>query len=205
MQKPARKQGRYKQPNHNMLDDHGFEIYEQNPFPIAYLLTFRTFGTWLHGDNRTSVSRRERNLYGTPKTDPNVRLREAMESELNQPPMILDNDQRNSVTQAITEVCTYRDYILRALNTRTNHVHSVVSAAVRPEKIINDFKAYSTRRLRVDDSVLHDLKIWSRGASTRYLWKPRQVEAAVDYVLYCQEDIPFEFKDLSEGGDSCLG
>jgi hypothetical protein len=33
-----------------MLDDYGFEIYEENEFPIAYLLTFRTFGTWLHGD-----------------------------------------------------------------------------------------------------------------------------------------------------------
>ena len=32
-----------------MLDDHGFEIYENNAFPQAYLLTIRTFGTWLHG------------------------------------------------------------------------------------------------------------------------------------------------------------
>jgi hypothetical protein len=33
-----------------MLDDYGFEIYEENEFPIAYLLPVRTFGTWLHGD-----------------------------------------------------------------------------------------------------------------------------------------------------------
>ncbi len=40
-----------------MLDDYGFEIYEENAFPIAYLLTFRTFGTWLHGDERGALQR----------------------------------------------------------------------------------------------------------------------------------------------------
>gem|GEM_PF-5201292 len=28
--------------------------------------------------------------------------------------------------------------------------------------------------------------IWSRGGSTRYLWKPARVAAAVEYVLYSQ-------------------
>jgi hypothetical protein len=41
-----------------MLDDYGFEIYEENTFPLAYLITLRTFGTWLHGDERGSVSRK---------------------------------------------------------------------------------------------------------------------------------------------------
>ncbi len=39
----------------SQLDDYGFERYEENSFPIAYLLTWRTFGTWLHGDERTSM------------------------------------------------------------------------------------------------------------------------------------------------------
>lgn len=66
MRKPAREQGRNANVEciahadalasatragscKNMLDEYGFEIYEENEFPIAYLLTFRTFGTWLHG------------------------------------------------------------------------------------------------------------------------------------------------------------
>lgn len=81
------------------------------------------------------------------------------------------------------------------MNVRTNHAHAVVSATVNPEKIVNDFKAYATRRLRSEGLIGLERKVWSRGASTRYLWKPRHVLAAVDYVLYCQEDIPFEFKD----------
>lgn len=178
-----------------MLDDYGFEIYEENDFPIAYLLTFRTFGTWLHGDQRGSVGRGGNNKYGAPKIAPNIPFEQSMQEECNQPAVMLDNNQRKFVGEAITEVCTHRGYLLRALNVRSNHVHSVVSMPIKPEKIVNDFKAYSTRKLRCESLVGDREKVWSRGASTRYLWKPRHVEAAIDYVLYCQEDIPFEFKE----------
>jgi REP element-mobilizing transposase RayT len=196
MQKPAREQGRYTQlKGITMLDDYGLEIYEENPFPIAYLLTFRTYGTWLHGDDRFSVGRNGNNRYGGPKIQASVPLKEVMIDKSSQSAVILSGTQRKLVGEAITEVCSHRGYLLRALNIRSNHLHSVVSMSVNPEKIVNDFKAYSTRMLRSDCQVSSDQKVWSRGASTRYLWKPRHVEAAVDYVLYCQENIPFEFKD----------
>ncbi len=105
---------------------------------------------------------------------------------------------RKLIATAIKEVCEYRKYGLKALNVRTNHAHSVVSASIKPEKIVNDFKVYSTKKLRQKWLIGTDEKIWSRGASTRYLWKPRHVEAAIDYVLYCQEDIPFEFRAQSD-------
>jgi len=178
-----------------MLDDYGFEIYEENEFPIAYLLTFRTYGSWLHGDRRFSVGRNGTNKFGGPRILPNVPLEEAMGEERIQEPVTLDSTQRELINEAIQEVCHHRDYLLRALNVRTNHVHSVVSKAIKPEKIVNDFKAYSTRKLRRNWLVGSEENVWSRGASTRYQWKPRHVEAAVDYVLYCQEDIPFEFRD----------
>lgn len=178
-----------------MLDDYGFEIYEENTFPCAYLLTFRTYGTWLHGDERYSVGRMKNSKYGEPKIQPSVPLTDAMAAKKTQPSVILDESQRVLVAAAINEVCLYRNCDLKALNVRTNHVHSVVAASIRPEKIVNDFKAYSTRKLRKQWSISANEKVWSRGASTRYLWKPRHVEAAIDYVLFSQEDIPFEFQE----------
>lgn len=175
-----------------MLDEYGFELYEENEFPLAYLLTFRTYGTWLHGDIRWSVNRsvqgsRERRL-----TPPNVPLQQAMAEELRQPPVILNSAQRRAVEAAIAEVCLNRGYDLKAVNARTNHVHSVVTAQVKPERIINAFKAYSTRKLREEGLVSADQRVWSRGKSRRYLWKPRNVISAIDYVLYSQGWIPFE-------------
>ena len=175
-----------------MLDDHGFEVYEENSFPIAYLLTFRTFGTWCHGDKRGSVQRTVRDSRTkTVVIQPNLPLDAKMRSEMKQKPVTLNKLQRQLVNLAITDICAHREYLLRALNVRSNHVHAVVSKGVRPEKIVNDFKAYATRNLRREFEFMAGLKVWSRGASTRYLWKPRHVESAVDYVLYSQGDIPF--------------
>jgi REP element-mobilizing transposase RayT len=173
-----------------MLDDYGFEFYEENAFPIAYLLTFRTFGTWLHGNRKGAVQRSRDPRWRIVPVPPNVPLNKSMLSELKQPQVVLDKQQRTFVTEAIEEVCKHRKYGLHALNVRTNHTHAVISKALKPEKIVNDLKAYLTRRLRAENATPED-KVWSRGASTRYLWKPAHLDAAIEYVLYSQGDVPF--------------
>jgi len=173
-----------------MLDD----FYEEAEFPLAYLLTFRTFGTWLHGDSRGSIARNGTVISGPKKIDPNVPLLEAMSEKSKQAAVQFEQAQRKIVTEAIREVCVYREYMLHAVNVRSNHTYAVISKAVKPEKIVNDLKAYSTRRLREEWRFGSNERVWSRGASTRYLWKPRHLAGAIDYVLYCQEDIPFDFK-----------
>ncbi len=178
-----------------MLDDYGFEIYENNEFPLAYLITFRTFGSWLHGDDRRSVDRHGKNIYGTPDIAPHKKLNETMKSELKQPEFLLGDLQRRIVDAAIRELCAERNYHLQAINVRTNHVHSVVSAQSKPERIADAFKAFATKKLREANLSEMNSKIWSRGRSRRYLWKPRHVALAIDYVLFGQGDLPFEIDD----------
>ena len=43
------------------------EDWDYGDMPLAYLITIRTFGTWLHGDPRGSVDRHGRNVYGTKR------------------------------------------------------------------------------------------------------------------------------------------
>ena len=178
-----------------MLDEYGFEIYEQSKFPLAYLITIRTFGTWLHGDDRHSVDRHGKNIYGTPDIAPNPKLEEIMKDGLKQPAIILNELQRKVVETAITELCEQRKYHLQAINVRTNHAHAVVSAQVKPERIADAFKAFATKKLREEKFFENDLQIWSRGRSRPYLWKPRHVQLAIEYVLYGQGGLPFEIED----------
>lgn len=165
--------------NKTMLDDYGFEIYENNEFPLAYLITIRTFGTWLHGDERNSVDRHGKNIYGTPDIAPNKKLEDLMKTELKQLPIIFNESQRIVVESAIKELCEERNYFLQALNVRTNHAHAVVSAQAKPERIADALKAFATKKLREVNLVSNELKIWSRGRSRRYLWKPRHVALAI--------------------------
>jgi REP element-mobilizing transposase RayT len=164
--------------------------FDDNDFPLAYLISFRAYGTWLHGDQRGSTSRKQ-NKYGAPRIAPNPRLQQAEIQELKHPPLKLDGRQRPVIEQVIREVCTTRGYWLRAINVRTNHVHTVVSAAVKPERVLHAFQAYATRKLRQTDLLSADVKPWTRHGSTRYLWKERHVERAIDYVVNGQgDDLP---------------
>ncbi len=172
--------------------------YDENIFPAAYLLTFRSYGTWLHGDEKGAVDRHGKNTYGTPDISPNENLREIMEKAQKKQTFLLSKIAREKITNAIVEVCEHKKFNLRAVNVRSNHIHIVVSAAMKPEPLLKIFKAYSTRKLREETFIDPEIRLWSRGGSRRYLWKPRHVALAVDYVLYGQGDIQFELKQQSE-------
>lgn len=160
--------------------------FQDRRSPLAYFITFSCYGARLHGDERGTKDRRKYNKYGEPVIPPTPKWSEREILLLKNPPVKLDGRQRPAVESAITEVCTFRNYILHALQARTNHIHTVVSGSDSPERIMNSFKAYSTRRLRESGLFSKGLKIWSRHGSTIYLWTEKHMEVAVDYVLNCQ-------------------
>ena len=165
--------------------------WDDNDYPLAYFITFRTHGTWLHGDQRKSVDRHGKNIFGSPKIALDPRFSALMDRNMTTAPVILGGRERDVVERAIRAVCRHRSWVLRAINVRTNHAHAVASGRCSPKAMMSAFKANATRELRDAGLVLADARVWSRGGSTRYLWKPRNVEAAVDYTLYGQgDDLP---------------
>ncbi len=185
-----------------MFDEYGFEIFEHNDYPLAYLLTIRTFGTWLHGDKRRSVSRNETNIYGMPRDPANDGLEKWMIEEMKHPVKLLTSEEGEIVNASIVELCERKEYFLHAVNVRTNHAHAVITAQKKPERIIVEMKANATKMLREAGWVGVSERVWSRGKSRRYLWKPRNVNAAINYVLYGQGETIFvseEWEDFALG------
>ncbi|MEO7659790.1 MAG: transposase [Pyrinomonadaceae bacterium] len=165
--------------------------WDDNESPLAYLITFRTYGTWLHGDDRYTMDRHGKNVCGTPKVLPSKNLNTIMQENRAGEQFLLNGKQRTTVENAIRNVCKIRGYELMAINVRTNHVHVVVTAYVKPEKVINAFKANATRELRATGLVDGSQQVWSRGGSRRYLWKQSHLSGAIDYVLFGQgDDLP---------------
>jgi REP element-mobilizing transposase RayT len=97
-------------------------------------------------------------------------------------PLIFNQEERIPVENTIREVCHHRQWQLLEVNARTNHVHVVVAGDGIPDKIMNDFKAYSTKKLREFNLEYQKRKIWTEGGSTRYLWNEDSVIAACEYV-----------------------
>jgi len=152
---------------------------------LAYLITWAVYGTWLPGDRRKSVS--EENRRGAPFERPNP-ARVAYHRELLQHrPHALSQAERATVENTIREVCEIRGWSLRAVNARSNHVHTVVSCSVTPEKVLVDLKSWATRRLRAMDPDRFEGRVWTKHGSARHLFDAPSVKRAIEYVQHHQE------------------
>ena len=163
-------------------------MWNDTDIPLAYLITFRCYGTWLHGDERGSVDRFH-NIYNSPYISRNEKWNRHSFQTLKTEPVRLDTARRSSVEKAIRETCEKRNWIMRAINIRTNHVHTVVSIGViKPEKVLNAFKANTTRQMRQDGCWNQAHSPWVDKGSKRFLWNERNIELAIDYVINGQGD-----------------
>ena len=72
--------------------------------PVAFLLTFRTYGTWLHGNEHGSVDD-DHNAYGTPLLDPDPSKIARETRQMLHPPVVFDDAMRSVVEAAIKDQC----------------------------------------------------------------------------------------------------
>jgi REP element-mobilizing transposase RayT len=146
------------------------------PKPLAYFISWTTYGTWLPGDGRGWVE------HGTPGIQEPDRLRwEAARRQLIQPAVVLDQEQRAEVETTIRAHCTFRGWQLHAINPRSNHVHVVVTADAAPEEVMNQFKAWCSRRL--NERWGKRDRWWTKHGSTKWINDTEYLQNAIEYVL----------------------
>jgi len=156
------------------------DLWNDTDIPLGYLITFRSYGTWLHGDERGSIDRFH-NRYKSPYLPESRQRRDLNERRLQEAPVRLDARQRQSVEKAIRDVCDHRQWFVHAVNVRTNHVHAVVSiGSSKVERALNAFKAYATRRMREDGNWIEPHTPWADKGSKRHLWNERSLALAID-------------------------
>lgn len=102
---------------------------------------------------------------------------------MDQPPYTMDQTRRAVVLSALRERCQQRHWNLLAAHVRMSHVHIVIEGEVRPERIMSDMKSYASRCLNKLGYDQPSRKRWARHGSTRWLWKPENVAAAIRYTV----------------------
>lgn len=112
------------------------------PAPLAYFLTWSTYGTWLPGDERGWV------LHGRGWRLPDPIRKLEAEARMTEDACRLDDQQRDEVESQIAETCHFRGWQLHAVNCRSNHLHVVLTASQAPKIVRNQLKAWCTRRLK---------------------------------------------------------
>jgi REP element-mobilizing transposase RayT len=167
-----------------------------------WLLTSTTYGTWLPGDARGSVtsvrdvrpgdtpspSRREHSRFGEAFEPENVGLRRSAEQRLQGEPVRLNASQAVAVVEQFRETAEHRGWRLVAAAVMTNHFQLVVGTrdAVDGRKMLTDFKAYATRRLNREHASNSGRRWWTSGRSARRLIDEAALTSAVNYVLHKQ-------------------
>jgi REP element-mobilizing transposase RayT len=147
------------------------------PEPLAYLITWTTYGSWLLGDARGWVEG------GTPGVRAGDPAREAAARDrLLTPPVVLSEAQRSVVEATIRDHCRFRGWQLHAVSARSNHVHVVATAPVAPETVMNQFKAWCSRRLN-EQTPGRGTRWWTAHGSTKWIGDEGCFRNAVRYVL----------------------
>jgi REP element-mobilizing transposase RayT len=152
--------------------------------PLAYLLTWTTYGSWLPGDERGWVKEGEFEIQ-----PPDPERREEARRRMRGEEVRLDETQRKLVEDTIGKHCRIRGWYLHAVNARTNHVHVVVTADIDPERARDQFKAWCTRRLselearRAGASGQPRRDWWTEKGSAKWINDEEYLANAIRYVL----------------------
>ena len=118
-------------------------------FPLAYFITWTTYGTWLPGDERGWLKK------GSPIVQaPDSRRQTAAEDAMTGDCVVLTTEQRKLLHAVIVKHCEIPRWILHACNVRTNHIHVVVSAAIIGTEIRRQLKSWCNRRLSEDAGLI---------------------------------------------------
>jgi REP element-mobilizing transposase RayT len=113
-----------------------------DPTILAYFITWTTYGTWLPGDVRGWIKAGYNGIQ-----QPNVTLERRSRNRMAEDAIELTVPQRKLIEETIRDHCKIRGWLLHAVNARTNHVHVVVMANREPDEVMNQFKAWCSRKL----------------------------------------------------------
>lgn len=121
---------------------------------LAYHIIWTTYGTWLPGDARGWL---KKNSPGIQPPDPEREQRAP--ERMAEAAVSLTKRQRGLVEQTVQEHCRIRHWTLHAVNVLSTHVHVVVTADRDADDVMNQFKAWCSRRLSdsagLDNVVAH--------------------------------------------------
>jgi REP element-mobilizing transposase RayT len=152
---------------------------------LGYLITWTTYGAWLSGDKRGWVKAGKAGVQA-----PNGQLEDKMRERMAANPVVLMPAHRAIVEQTVTAHCRFRQWRLHAVNARTNHVHVVVTADRDPNEIMEQLKAWCSRKLS-DAAGLTDVvavkagrrRWFTEGGDTKSIHDELHLQNAIRYIL----------------------
>ena len=144
-------------------------------------ISFRTYGTWLRGDERGWQRRGAR--HGDPPEAPNPALQAYDKGKMRFKAYRLCKEAGDVVIESLNRLCSRRGWKLLAVSVTETHIHMLVVASGAPRRTLGDAKSFATRGLREAGIIDSERPVWSRGGSARTLVLSSEVERVHTYIL----------------------
>lgn len=150
-------------------------------YPLAYHITFGTYGTRLHGDDRGTVCR-ERNQPGDPIIGNNADWQRIERSKLRFDPVTMSRDQRVAVETAIPKICVRGGWTLQIAACQTDHVHVLLAASADGKAIRRWLKRWLGEALSEAWPLPEGASWWAEGGSVKWVWDDDYLHNVFEYI-----------------------
>jgi REP element-mobilizing transposase RayT len=157
-----------------------------------WLLTWTTYGTWLLGDSRGSVTtvsdnsgpRHRHNAPGTAFDMSMPGLNRNAHAQMKCRPIFLNQLQAEVIARQIERTVLFRGWALSAYASMCNHLHVLVGVNGDPEpaEILRDLKSYASRALNSKWPKPPSGRWWTESGSRRKLPNDAAIKSAIQYI-----------------------
>ncbi len=154
-----------------------------NDLPLAYHITFETYGTRLHGDPKGTVDR-SMNRYGDPiiGSDHKRWIREI--ELLKFPSVNFDLSHRQYAESLIPSICQTGGWIYHIAAVGVDHIPVLLTADAEGTVVRKWFKRWLGEELSEKWPLSTGQTFWSEGGSVKWVWNEDYFHAIHRYILH---------------------
>jgi REP element-mobilizing transposase RayT len=150
-------------------------------FPLAYHITFGTYGTRLHGDPRGTVDRSQ-NEFGEPIVGRDDEWKSFEQKNLNFQPLILTIEQRVFIERQVPTICERGGWEFLQVAAAPDHIHNMVSARIDGKDIRKWLKRWLSEALSAIWPLRYREVWWSECGSVKWIWTEDYYERVRNYI-----------------------
>ena len=150
-------------------------------YPLAYHITWGTYGTRLHGDDRGTVDR-SMNQHGDPIIGLDSEWQRIETSLLRFPRRVLTRQQREFIEATIPDICVRGKWEFISTAAAADHVHNVLRAQADGKDVRKWLKRWVSEAPSERYPLETEQVWWAECGSVKWVWMQDYFDRVVNYV-----------------------
>ena len=149
--------------------------------PLAYHITFGTYGMRLHGGEQGTVSR-DQNRFGEPIFGRDVVWERIERSSMKFAPVVLNDAQRRVIEEIVPSICVRGKWEYHTAAARSDHVHVMLASTKEGKRVRQWLKRWLGEELSKQWQREPKQTWWAIGGSVKSIWNEEYFTNVFEYI-----------------------